>query len=220
MQRMLNFEYLLSLKLPDWGKLRLASTAKVLFHLLLNTCQKALDVAIKDNILSAHEAKSALRHHIILNELAAIKRNLEFLSSQSKTDLDAIVDYEEKYRTQVGNRYQFITPPNFDKVKRIPINELYVAPNLIAIPKTENGEPYKISFDEFRSRLFRCVILGDPGAGKSTFSYKMAYDLASCYEDRLFGGKQVTPIHVTIRDYGAAKKQRSCSNRTVHTDYC
>lgn len=54
-------------------------------------------------------------------------------------------------------------------------------------------------------------MLGNPGGGKSTCTQKFCYDLVTQYSDRLLNGRQVTPILVILRDYGAKKKEVNCS---------
>jgi hypothetical protein len=50
------------------------------------------------------------------------------------------------------------------------------------------------------------VLLGDPGGGKSTFATKICHDLSTSYDERLLARRKLTPILVTLRDYGADKK--------------
>jgi hypothetical protein len=55
------------------------------------------------------------------------------------------------------------------------------------------------------------VLLGNPGAGKSTFAQKLCFDLAAKSLDRVFAFRQVTPVLVVLREYGAEKKAHNCS---------
>lgn len=190
---------------------RVINSAKVLYEALIYGCEQALNIAIDRGILSAHEAKSAYRYHIILNELAAIQKNLDFLVSPQKPHLSEILEYEKDYRQQVGNRHRYITPPDFDKHRRQPINRLYVDPDFIIISKTPEDKRGTVSIARLRNTINRTVLLGDPGSGKSTFAFKLCHDLATRYKERLLAGRQVTPVYVTLRDYGAAKKERACS---------
>ncbi|HYD48414.1 MAG TPA: NACHT domain-containing protein, partial [Terriglobales bacterium] len=50
----------------------------------------------------------------------------------------------------------------------------------------------------------RNVVLGDPGGGKSTLARKTAYDVST-------DATEVCAVFVTVRDYGAAKKDRQLS---------
>ncbi len=189
----------------------LAESAKHFLNALIDGVDKALNDAIDEGILSAHEARSSLRYRMILDEMAAIEKNLEFLTSQMKPNIKSILEFEKKYREQVECRHGHITPPHFDRIQRVPIDDLYVSPNFSATPRDKEEESQTLGFQDFLSNIYRVVILGNPGVGKSTFSLKLCHDLASNYSNRLFSGRQVTPILVILRNYGAEKKEIKCS---------
>src|SRR5262249_48546414 len=69
---------------------------------------------------------------------------------------------------------------------------------------------------------FRTVILGDPGAGKSTLARKITYDLSS----GRFGdpGCRLVPFLVSLRRYEEAKRESRCSlvshvSQSIREDY-
>ena len=195
-----------------WPEERATSSGEVLFSALLAGCNQALDIATEKNLLIAHEAKSNLRQHLLLSELNSIRKNIELLTGISTTDIKSILDYENRYRSQVAHRHQYITPPNFDNNRKFPINSLYVPSGFNLFSESRQNSPeQKLSVAEFRSIIFRTVLLGNPGGGKSTFTSKLAYDLSTEYPKRFLGGRLVTPIHVVLRDYGALKKKNPCS---------
>lgn len=68
-----------------------------------------------------------------------------------------------------------------------------------------------LNLQNFLSLIHRAVIIGNPGAGKSTFTLKLCHDLATRYSERIFTGRQITPILVILREYGAEKKAKNCS---------
>jgi len=196
------------LREPQQG---LEDLAEKIFDSLLKGCESALSMAIDKGVLSAHEAKSAFRYRILLDELAAIQKNIVFLTERQKIDIGAILKFEEQYRQQVANRHGHIIPPHFDVVRKLPIDELYVSPSFITTPRKKEDEPNALKVSDFLSVIYRAVLLGNPGSGKSTFASKLCYDLATRYSKRLFARRQVTPIILVLRDYGAEKKARNCS---------
>lgn len=189
----------------------LEDSAPQIFDILLEGCEEALRMAIDAGKLSAHEARSEFRHRMILDELAAIQKNLEFLTEHRQLDIKAILQFEKQYRAQVAQRHSRITPPYLNDVKKLAIDRLYVAPNFIALQNQREEHLEKLELEQFRGTIYRSVLLGNPGAGKSTFSQKLCYDLARNSSQVLLFGKQFTPILVILREYGAAKKERNCS---------
>lgn len=195
---------------------QLIDSSKLLFDNLIEGCEQALNTAIDRGNLSAHEAKSAFRHRLLLDELAALHENLTFLTSQQKPNIRDILAFEEVYRRQVGNRHRYITPPSFGKIRKLHINKLYVSPNFIASPKETSEKRATIDLQEALeshpylktlSKTFHAVLLGNPGGGKSTFTHKLCYELTTHYSERIYGGRQgLTPILIVLRDYGAEKK--------------
>jgi len=205
-------EFLSSLSLhlgQDPGTLKEVSDS--LFDALLRGCERALDRSIDRGILSAHEAKSAARHRMILDQFAGVQKNLELLRLPHKLSIEEILSFEAKYRLQLVDRHGFITPPHFDMARKLPIKEICVSPQLFQLPQSRDKEPVLLTFEQFLSGLYRAVVLGNPGGGKSTLAGKICYDLAVEYRMRLLGRREVTPILVILRDYGAAKKEHHCS---------
>ncbi len=64
---------------------------------------------------------------------------------------------------------------------------------------------------KFVDEIDRTVVLGDPGAGKSTLAVKLCHDLATGEADRTYRDLTVTPILVILRDYGADRKTHNLS---------
>lgn len=182
-----------------------------LFDRIINGCNDALSLAIDADILSAHEASSQLRYHIVLDEISAIRKTLAIIKSTSRANLTTIFEFERKYREQVLERHSTITPPDFDTQRRIPIDRLYVSPGFLRhLAKDKVGE-HAIGVDSFLTGAYRAVLLGNPGGGKSTFAIKLCHDLALRYSSRMYGGRRLTPILIVLRDYGAEKKMHNCS---------
>ena len=189
----------------------LRKTSDGLFDMLLAGCDHALELAVEAGILAAHETRSALRHGALSNELKAIQRNLDLLSAPRTPDPHLISEFERKYRQQVSIRYRSLTPPDFDKVRRIPIDDLYVAPRFSFVPSQKGIAEETLPLEEFRNRIHRAVLLGDPGGGKSALAAKLSHDLAARFAERLLRNRQLTPLHVILRDYGAAKREQPLS---------
>jgi hypothetical protein len=195
----------------DSSSQTLDDLAHEIFEAIFASCEKALEVAINRGVLAAHEAKSAIRYQMLYDELTTIEKNLKFLTGQQQINIQEILEFEKKYRQQISNRHRYIIPPSFDTSQKIKIDQLYVCPGFIRMPSSREEEPEMLNIDNFRSVIYRSVLLGNPGGGKSTFTDKLCNDLATRYSDKLLAGRQVTPIHVVLRDYGSEKLKNNCS---------
>ena len=189
----------------------LSPSADYFMDTLFEGVEVALNQAIDRGILSAHESKASFRHTVIIDQLSVIEKNLNFLLNQTQPSVKSIIEFEKKYRRQVEFRHRDIIPPNFDQIQRKPIDELYVCPNFRLIPRNPEEKKEIFSYTDFISTSYRAALLGTPGAGKSTFAYKLSHDLSSKYSEKLFGGRLVTPILIILRDYGTEKLERKCS---------
>jgi hypothetical protein len=190
---------------------KLENSVTPIFNALIAGCEEALRIAIDQGTLSAHEAKSAFRHRILLDEIAAIQKNLTFLTTRQLPTIKEILEFEVKYRQQVADRHKSITPPYLDAARKLPIDQLYVPPNFVKISVQEDEQSENLTMSNFCWWIYRTVLLGNPGGGKSTFAEKLCYDLATRYSQRLLAGRQVTPILVVLREYGAQKKDHNYS---------
>ena len=193
-------------------KSELRDSAAEIFRILVGGCEEALKIAIDQGKLAAHEAKSLFRYQVLLDEIANVNKNLEFLSTTQQLDISAINTFESKYREQVKVRHGYIIPPYIQEIKKIPIESIYVDSNFYLVQnKSDDLLEENINYKVFYHEIKRTVLLGNPGGGKSTFAQKLIYDLANCYSERLLSARQVTPILVVLRDYGTKKKEQGCS---------
>ena len=152
----------------------------------------------------------------ILNEVANINKNIEFLST-SQTSIEDIRKFEIRYREQVKNRFRYIRPPYYDQSRRVPIDDIYVCPgfNKILFQKKDKDDDSDhldpIDLTNFSKIFFRCVILGNPGAGKSTLAQKFAYDIANQSSEDISVQNGLIPILVVLRDFGIERNKNKIS---------
>jgi hypothetical protein len=189
----------------DVDERALEDSSNRLFDSLLEACEYTLGQAIDRGILSAHEARSESRYRLLRDELDIVRKNTDYLVALKKPDVDAILRFEQEYRSQVAVRHGFIIPPSFDAPSKLPINDVYVTPSFVPVVRRGGEETSPRDYSDFISEIHRVVLLGDPGGGKSTFTEKLCYDLATRHSERLIAGRELTPILVVLRDYGAEK---------------
>jgi len=190
---------------------RLADAGDHLFRALRIACDRSLAWAIEHGVLAAHEATSTARHQVLRDTLAGIEKSLILLAARDRPSVDSISEFEEKYREQVDFRHAHIQPPHFNGARKVPIDDLYVAPSLSTVPHVKGEQPTRLETPDFLSQLHRTVVLGNPGSGKSTFALKLVHDLAIHRTTRTVGGRELTPILVVLREYGRVKKAENCS---------
>lgn len=200
--------------------------ADALFDELVKISNVTLAAAADQGLLSAHEALSTYRYHIVQGQLASIQKRLDFfVTSQQSLDVPAILQYEKRYRKQVEGRHGLITPPHFDAARQIPINDLYVFPTLKSViekgGEKEQEKDLIESITDFLFHVQRTVVLGNPGGGKSTLAQKICHYLtASGPVHQFIGSRQLTPVLVILRKYGVAKQEHRCSiHEYIETEF-
>jgi len=183
--------------------------ADEVFPGLIDACSRSLSAALARGNISPQFLAEVSTNRMLMDELNAIQLNADLLGRG--ISLSEIHDFERKYRKQIGLATRFIVPPDTEQVRKIPIDDLYVSSDFIPPSKKKTETLRPIGARQLTASSYRTVILGNPGGGKSTFVRKLSHDLAIRYEDRLFAGRRLTPILITLRDYGTEKKLRGCS---------
>ena len=176
-----------------------------LFQALQNGAERAIDDGIRAGVLSAHEAKSAARQRELNAQFEAIQRQLRLLTGAQRPDSRQVDAFEGSLRTATAEATALITPPSFEGTRTVPIDRLYVAPNFVRRADAASSGPDDsrvIGYERLLGEIDRTVLLGNPGAGKSTFAQKLCHDLASD-QARLHGELRLTPLLVTLRRWRA-----------------
>ncbi len=148
---------------------------------LVSGCDVMLDRGIKRNVLSAHEAMSAARHGFIAERLDSIERQLALIGEVPAISATQIDAFEAALRAAAVRTYSLMSV-GFMSGIRTSIADVYVPPPFDIEPDTE-----PTFYEHLTGQTFRMVILGGPGAGKSTFARKLCRDLA-LRERTLSGG--------------------------------
>jgi len=200
----------------------IATQADALFGLLAQGCERTLAQAIDAGSIAAHEATSTLRHRMLMDELDTLGKAVALLAAP--LDIDAIIRFEQAYREQVGRRHGTIAPAHIDTALRYPIDDVFVPPHILRSSDGATRPHPSVAMSHILSTLYRGIILGHPGGGKSTLSLKVCHDLATRYDERLVAGRQLTPVLVVLRDYAAVKATHNQSilqfiETTANTHY-
>jgi hypothetical protein len=137
----------------------------------------------------------------IVAVLGAIERQVAALTDSARQVRDE-EGFFQRYRRQAHLRHGFLTPPDFDRRRRIAVEDIYV-PSSIEEENSSaqawsalDNEHGSSNVWELIGRLARTVLLGDPGGGKTTAVNVLANYYAS-------DAKRRVPLVVTLREYAA-----------------
>jgi hypothetical protein len=152
--------------------------------------------------------------------LGAIERQVTALADPERGG-QAEAEFIDRYRRQAHQRHGFLTPPDFDRRRRVPVADIYVSTEVSRLvsfgeiadqysadlpdspheSREQTGdadpeEPDRATVLDLAGQIDRAVLLGDPGGGKTTAANVLTDHFAS---DR--GGR--VPFLVTLREYAA-----------------
>lgn len=138
-------------------------------------------------------ATAALAHLV-----AAAAANSRLLRTVG--NLAAAHDFADRLRAQVVAVNGHMRLPHLGVSQAVPYGELYVTP--ILRPETQNGEVPNLAALPLPGR--RSVVLGDPGAGKSTLAAKLAHDVAA---DLVPGAEGRVPFLLVLREFAGSFRE-------------
>jgi hypothetical protein len=189
--------------LDDSTEKWIAASSEQLFDSLCDACS---DVA--ESVSNAQpETVDRIRQHagfaLIADTLDAIDRHLDAFLNADVVEVERDAEYEKTYRTQVHRMHGTITPPDFDRRRNVPLEDLYVSPGIHSqqsLSASAHSQP--ISLNELWESTDRTVLLGEPGGGKSTATGALLYQLS-------VPAGQFVPYLVVLRDYAQYRAKMS-----------
>lgn len=182
----------------------LMDIASVVSDLATNIEQLVAD-AIAANELSADPQTAKQRIAIVKDRHAAIRQ----LVAPGQAPADEYERFETQLLDEVAARYGQIEPPNLLGRERIAIERLFVTPHLSRARSAEEPSDAHVPFRSFVTTVDRSVVLGNPGAGKSTLVAKTCVDLAREYGKIRGNGQPVTPWCIELRRLATNSEIRS-----------
>ena len=146
--------------------------------------------------------------------LNAIERHTAALTTKPSQRTEA--SFLTSYRSHVIDHHGKLEPPDFDRRQRIPFQKIYVPSAITEKRSTIDKAPSAlagVSFNVFdlAEEIFRSVLLGHPGGGKTTAANVLVHYFASSEERRI-------PFLITLREFAAKDPpERSVAGYIEHT---
>lgn len=189
-----NFQFHLIECLPGLDRKRDAGLAEQVYT-KFDEAICAIVVEIQETDQSAwRELRSAASSTLVTATYEAAAQHNASLQRFATAEQHAMLqNFVTDYVTQVKKAHGHIVPPDFERKRKIPIDDLYVPPRIAQSQSVPTDHQFGVQ--EFRKLLDRTVLLGDPGGGKSTASQYLMYTVANEEEAR------VVPFILTLRDF-------------------
>lgn len=169
---------------------RLLTAADVVFDALTTAYNEILGPLARGDLRNPELA--AVAAHLT----AAAAANSQLL--RNLADLADIHDFARHLRAQVAAVHSQMRLPHLGVSRAVPYDQLYVEPHLR--PSDDASVPTP-RLPELALPGRRSVILGDPGAGKSTLAAKLANDVAS---DLIPGAESRVPFLLVLRNFAGS----------------
>jgi len=159
------------------------------------------------NLPLLHEIRDAAYNTRIIAVLNAIERHTAALSTGREDE----TVFLGSYRRHVIDQHGKIQPPDFERRRRVPIEDIYVPTSIYKESFPERViVPHELSVWQLVGEIDRTVLLGDPGSGKTT-----AANVLMHYHG-VDAGRRV-PFLVTLRDFAALDQpERSVVGHIEH----
>ena len=167
--------------------------------------QELIEVAAEVGILTLDHSRA--RERIVTGRLEGIAA-LDPTTPDAR-HAAAYEHFEEQLRFEVAIRYGKIEPPNLLTRETIELDRLFVPPRL------DCSE----SLTEFIQSIDRRVVLGNPGAGKSTLAAKICRDLALSHADPEVNPRHVTPWCIELRRLAASSERLGAPLAEISTEW-
>jgi hypothetical protein len=203
-------QFVLGMKLGDVKRERLSVDIRNELRLCLQRAAgirtelltSAADVVFDALVVAGKEAIQSVGPAIDPETLAVAGRLSTVAVANSKLleRVESLAEFHrfaDQLRAQVVALHGEIRLPHLGISRSVPYEQLYIEPIL----RPEKDVQPIPQLDELAHPCRRTVILGDPGAGKSTLATKLAYDVAA---DRFPGAEGRVPFLIVLRSFAAS----------------
>lgn len=176
-----------------------------LFSSLESICERTLQIASQRGYLAAHDGLETRRQKVLLAELNSLGKKLD----AARGEQSEIVEHDRKfltYRRQAVDRFGSIALHHIEAQRRVQIDRLFVPPKFLC---AEPEAQHPLAFSDFYESLYRSVVVGNPGGGKTTLATKICSLIASASDET--GARPRAPVMVVLRDYATWRQANEAS---------
>jgi NACHT domain len=152
----------------------------------------AADIAY-DAISELHVSGSTRRS--LERWLSSVEPRVQLLDGMSS--LAPALKYENELRVQAIERHKWMKAPHLGQ-GRLELESNYVEPQFRRWPSNDSVD--SVTAYDLTSALDRTVVVGNPGAGKTSFASSVCYTVANQYQAAVVSGRLLTPLMVPLRD--------------------
>ncbi|MEU5725044.1 NACHT domain-containing protein [Micromonospora sp. NPDC047738] len=163
---------------------------------IANVLEGALLAAVADQRIRSSKPLVDAASAAGIAQLASLAARKGEVLSRAES-LNGFHIFAKRLREQVVALHGELQLPHLGSRKTVPYDQLYVDPPL----EIQDMPIAASSLPEMLSATGRLVVLGNPGAGKSTMATKLAYDTAA---GNAWGETQLVPFLVILRNHTTA----------------
>jgi NACHT domain len=153
-------------------------------------------------------------HRLLQDPIGLAYLNSQIESIAKITDVFADADsiesftqFIETYTVAATDAFARVRAPHWDAQVVVPLSKVYIPPRLAS------NETHRTK--NLTLRLDRTVIVGDPGAGKTTYTSYLAYNVLK-NQDRRFEPSTI-PLVLTLRDYSTPESAGRFEENIEHS---
>lgn len=201
-------------QLPRLGSQQSEQIANELASALCRAAEVTWQATLSSGSISPVSATGQIAHRVFTDEIEAVRRQLAITEHYTAEQIKTFEQFASKYLRTIGKHYQKITPPSTADSVAVNIDRIYVPSDFVQeSAKVASGkhEETSLTHHQLLSSSYRTVILGTPGAGKSTFLRKLCFDLWNKPQECPIGDRKLIPVLIVLRDYGRKKKDDGIS---------
>jgi len=188
--------------LNDEAEAWIAKASEETFDRLSDACADIAENVSNSQAPTIERIRQRAGFALIADTLNAIDRHLAAFADSNAEEVGRDLEYEKTYRTQMQRMHGTITPPDFDRRRDVPLDDLYVSPGIHTRESVASPNNHPLSLDKLWEMTDRTVLLGEPGGGKSTATGALIYRLS-------ISGTEFVPYLVVLRDYAQYRGQMS-----------